>query len=55
MRFLLIDRVIQEGFNVYNMYNIVEKLFSIIMAPVQSRGGWLIYYNIEFYRTQNLK
>jgi hypothetical protein len=35
----LIDRVIQEeGYYVYNMYNIVEKDFSISIAPEQSRG-----------------
>jgi hypothetical protein len=43
MQFLLIDRVIQkEGFYVYNMYNIEEKLFSIGIALERSRGRSLV-------------
>jgi hypothetical protein len=31
----------------YNMHNIVEKLFSIIIAPVRSRGGSLVNNNYK--------
>jgi hypothetical protein len=37
------NRVIQEeGLYVYNMHNIVEKDFSMTIAPVRSRGGSLV-------------
>jgi hypothetical protein len=42
MRIFFIDRVIQEEGFVYNLHNIVEKLFSISIAPVGSRGGSLV-------------
>jgi hypothetical protein len=39
----LIDRVIQgEGLYVYGMHNIVQKHFSVNIAPVRSRGGSLV-------------
>jgi hypothetical protein len=39
------EQVVQEkGFYVYNMHIIVEKNFSISMAPVRSRGGSLVYF-----------
>jgi hypothetical protein len=42
MQFFLIDRTIQEeGLYVliYNMYNIVDKHFSISIVPVQTGAG----------------
>jgi hypothetical protein len=33
----------EEGLYVYGMYNILEKHFSISIAPVQSRGGSLVF------------
>jgi hypothetical protein len=39
----LIDRVIhKEDLNAHNMYNIVERHFSISITPVRSRGGSLV-------------
>jgi hypothetical protein len=43
MRFFLIDRAIQEeGFYVYNMYNIVGEYHSISIKLERSRGGSLV-------------
>jgi hypothetical protein len=39
MMFFLIDRVIQK---VYAMQNIIEKHFSLSIAPMQSRGESLV-------------
>jgi hypothetical protein len=39
----LIDIIInEEGFYVYNLYNIVDEHFSIGIEPVRSRGGSLV-------------
>jgi hypothetical protein len=42
MRFLIARMMKEEGFYVYNMYNIVEEHFSITIEPVQSMGGLLV-------------
>jgi hypothetical protein len=45
MRYFLIDIMVLEGGSyVCNVHNIVEKYFSISIAPVQSRGGSLVVY-----------
>jgi hypothetical protein len=37
----------EEGVSVYNIHNIVEKHFSVSIAPVQSRGGLLDWIILE--------
>jgi hypothetical protein len=47
---LLIYGVIQEeGLYVYIMHDIVEKHFSISIAPMRSRGGSLVINKINFH------
>jgi hypothetical protein len=45
--FFLIDDVIhKEGFYAYAIHHILEKHFSITIAPVLSRGGWIVHNKI---------
>jgi hypothetical protein len=45
-----INKVIQEeGLYVCNMHNIVEKHFTISIAPVRSRGGSTVFNNKDLF------